>query len=349
MSSLQKTLRSVERFFGLRKAGASLVLLSAIQLARGKRTIRAPLSVAAFISVYHGTRNLLQEVDLRLRRHIDVDDLDGKLRRFAPGFFAGLVACTIDPSHAVALWIMWLWTRIARFLLPSIPFGEVIFGSLAAGINLSTYLWDHRDLAPSYATFLAQCGGSNGMGLATIEQIRLLPNSPKLDRFCSVIHPGESHLKFFGNAFINGAKFGAAIQLPLHLITHLIKQGSLQSTMVSFIRATLFLGAYPAAAMWIMCHWRKLTGRRQESWLNLTILGSLVGLTLFVESPTRRSEIAAFTFTHALLSLWRGQVGRKQMSSFRATIFAKLLFSTAFGVLMTVPQAQPSFLQWAVK
>ncbi len=70
------------------------------------------------------------------------------------------------------------------------------------------------------------------------------------------------------------------------------------------------------------------------------MLGTLVGVTLFVESPGRRREIAAFTFTHALLSLWRtwGRGGSRLASA--------LLFAAAVGLLMRMPESQPRFLHF---
>ncbi len=62
-------------------------------------------------------------------------------------------------------WIIWLFIRAVRYGAPDIHGVEYVTGSLAAGINLSTYLWDYTELLPSYAVFLSQCGGSNGYGL----------------------------------------------------------------------------------------------------------------------------------------------------------------------------------------
>jgi hypothetical protein len=66
-----------------------------------------------------------------------------------------------------------------------------------------------------------------------------------------------------------------------------------------------------------------------------------VGVTLFVESPGRRREIAAFTFTHALLSIWRtwGRGGASRVAPV-------LLFATAVGLLMRMPESQPRFLHF---
>lgn len=348
MRGAQAAVRQVVTFFGLRKAGIALGVLGSIQLARGK-SLRGPVSAAAFVAVYHGCRQMVEELDLRLRKLLPIQDLDGKLRRFAPGFFAALVAASIEPSHAVAMWILWLWIRIGRFLLPEVPYADIIVGSLAAGINLSTYLWDHRNLAPAYAQFLSQCGGSNRKGLETIAKIHLEPGGPRLHKFCHIVHQGESHLEYARNSFVDGMTFGAKIQIPLHIVTHLIKGGPLSTTLISLVRACLFLGAYPASAMLIMCHWWKITGRTSEKQLTLTALGSLVGISLWVESPGRRKEIAAFTFTHSLLSIWRAFVGRKQLKGLKADLWGKMLFSTAIGVLMCYREAQPSFLQWVVR
>jgi hypothetical protein len=80
--------------------------------------------------------------------------------------------------------------------------GEYITGSLAAGINLSQYLWDHTEMASNYTAFLAQCGGSNNLGLAAVREIRLLPGTDRIHRFCHIIHPDSGCARFALSALI---------------------------------------------------------------------------------------------------------------------------------------------------
>ncbi len=97
--------------------------------------------------------------------------------------------------------------------------------------------------------------------------------------------------------------------------------------------------------MFIICNWWRLTGRSSEKQLTLTVLGCLVGATLFVESPGRRREIAAFTFTHSVLSVWRTYGGA--LPHVRGA--AQFLFCVAVGLLMTIPKAQPGLIQMLVR
>lgn len=109
------------------------------------------------------------------------------------------------------------------------------------------------------------------------------------------------HQTFLFCVFLNKEE-----QFPLHVITHLArwKTATVSASLTSLARAVLFLGVYPASAMastslkrifyffslfQVICNWWKLTGRTSEKQLTLTVLGCLVGATLFVESPGRRS------------------------------------------------------------
>ncbi len=241
----------------MQRAAVALAGLAVLQRLRG-RSIRPVLAAATFVGVFRLARRIV-------RRAQDDSAQRSVVLESAPGFAAAIGALAIEESFASALWVIWLWVRVARFALPPVPHAEVLTGSLAAGINLSTYLWDHRRLAPAYTRFLASCGGSNNKGLGMIEQIRLKPDTDRLHRFCHIIHPGESCNRFAVDTLLQGAAFGAKIQIPLHILTHAIKYktSTLSGTLFSLLRAVLFLGAYPAAAMAIICNWWKLTGERQ--------------------------------------------------------------------------------------
>jgi hypothetical protein len=242
----------------MQRAAAALAALAVVQRLRG-RSLRPVLAAATFVGVFRLARRIV-------RRAQDDSPQRSALLESAPGFAAAVAALAVDDSFASALWIIWLWVRVARFALPPVPHAEVLTGSLAAGINLSTYLWDHRRLAPAYSRFLAECGGSNNLGLGMIEEIRLKPNTERLHRFCHLIHPKESCNRFVIDTLLQGAAFGAKIQIPLHIVTHALKYktSTLSGTLFSLLRAVLFLGMYPAGAMAIICNWWRLTGEREE-------------------------------------------------------------------------------------
>ena len=238
----------------MQRAAVALLGLAALQHIRG-RSVRPVLAAATFVGVFRLAR--------RIVRHAQEDSAQHSIvLESIPGFAAAVAALAVEESFASALWIIWLWVRVGRFALPPVPHAEVLTGGLAAGINLSTYLWDHRRLAPAYTRFLVSCGGSNNLGLGAIEEIRLKPNSERLHRFCHIIHAKESCNRFAIDALLQGAAFGAKIQIPLHIVTHLVKYktSTLSGTLFSLLRAVLFLGVYPAAAMAVICNWWKLTG-----------------------------------------------------------------------------------------
>lgn len=113
------------------------------------------------------------------------------------------------------------------------------------------------------------------------------------------------------------------------------------SSLKSLAHAVAFLGAYPATAFAIMCGWWKISNRTSEGRWFLTLLGSLVGVSLLVESPARRKEVAAFTFTHSLISF----LGLAKTKG--GSLLSILLFGFAVGSVFR-QDAVPGIFRWAV-
>lgn len=122
-----------------------LAALVAFQRLRN-RSLRPALAAAAFLGTLRLGRRLVGSRS---------GDGEKKMKGVAPGLVASLAACAVDPSLASPLWVLWLWVRVLRFMLPPVQHGDVLVGSVAAGINLSTYLWDHRRLG-KYVSFAAK-------------------------------------------------------------------------------------------------------------------------------------------------------------------------------------------------
>ncbi len=243
----------------INRAALLLGAFAVLQRLRGK-SVRPVAAVGVFVAVFRVLRRLLRSAGKKGAQK------NSAALEALPGFGAALAALAVERSFASPLWVIWLWVRVARFSSPPVPHAELVTGSLAAGYNLSTYLWDHTRLAPAYAQFLSQCGGSGNLGLSAIEAIRLTPNTDRLHQFCHIIHSGESCNRFAINTLLRGAFFGAKIQIPLHLITHAakFKSASAAATLTSLLRAVLFLGVYPASAMLIICNWWKITGESKK-------------------------------------------------------------------------------------
>ncbi|KAJ2683965.1 hypothetical protein IWW39_005194 [Coemansia spiralis] len=115
-------------------------------------------------------------------------------------------------------------------------------------------------------------------------------------------------------------------------------RGMLLKLVKSSVRSSIFFTLLVTGIINGACGMRQLLGR--ETYFGYLASGLLSGLSVLVEAPSRRVELAMYCFLRALESGWDVGVKLKWWANVRHGEVA--LFSAAMGVLMTIYQNDPT-------
>jgi len=214
--------------------------------------------------------------------------------------------------------------------IPSIPHPEAAVMSLASAQVLWTWLVQRRGMDATYVRFLDVHGAqpkpirealAHLLQNAPVPSSLIPPLSPYLpgravwlprgrlhDQFCSLLHPQTSSctlatLQFF----IKGLRRALPVYLPVYLLPLIIFNrkrlfndpvGTLRHTAVGIARSSAFLSSYCAVAWATTCFFRQALGHSGS--LNVNAAGLVAGLTVLLEHPSRRIELALYVLSHAL-------------------------------------------------
>ncbi|KAJ2582749.1 hypothetical protein GGH95_001368 [Coemansia sp. RSA 1836] len=124
-------------------------------------------------------------------------------------------------------------------------------------------------------------------------------------------------------------KRGQFLKDPRGMLLKLLKSSTRSSVFFTLLATGIINGA---------CGMRALFGR--ETYFGYLAVGLLSGLSVLVEAPSRRIELAMYCFLRALESGWDIGVKLKWWANVRHGEVA--LFSAAMGVLMTIYQNDPT-------
>ncbi|KAI8319011.1 hypothetical protein GQ54DRAFT_56256 [Martensiomyces pterosporus] len=115
-------------------------------------------------------------------------------------------------------------------------------------------------------------------------------------------------------------------------------KGVLLKLAKSSIRSSIFLSILITSIINGSCTMRALLGR--ETYIGYVIMGLVGGLSVLIEAPSRRIELAMYCFLRALESGW--DVGVKYGVWRNVRHGEVALFSAAMGILMSIYQNDPS-------
>ncbi|KAJ2830505.1 hypothetical protein FBU31_002474 [Coemansia sp. 'formosensis'] len=124
-------------------------------------------------------------------------------------------------------------------------------------------------------------------------------------------------------------KRGQFLKDPRGMLLKLLKSSARSSIFFTLLVTGIINGA---------CGMRQLFGR--ETYFGYVAAGLLSGLSVLVEAPSRRVELAMYCFLRALESGWDVGVKLNWWANVRHGEVA--LFSAAMGVLMTIYQNDPT-------
>ncbi|ORX65615.1 hypothetical protein DL89DRAFT_224566 [Linderina pennispora] len=165
---------------------------------------------------------------------------------------------------------------------------------------------------------------------------------------CGILHPQtESCTRGMLYILFNVFPLAMRVYTPLNLAVLLLfkrhrlakdPRGVILSLIKSSVRSSVFLAVLIVGIINFSCGMRAVLGR--ESYWSYIITGSVGGLAVLLEAPSRRIELAMYCFLRALESGWDVGVKRRWWKNVRHGEVA--LFSAATGVLMSIYQNDPS-------
>jgi hypothetical protein len=115
---------------------------------------------------------------------------------------------------------------------------------------------------------------------------------------------------------------------------------ALERTIAGIIRSTSFLGLYASLFAMGTCTMRN--SRKIDDWKNIFTGGTLCGLSLLAEQPSRREEVNIYCLPRIMEMLYHGGVKRGWISYINNG--EVILFSSAMGILMYLFQQHPKLL-----
>ncbi|KAJ2547888.1 hypothetical protein EV175_005043 [Coemansia sp. RSA 1933] len=116
---------------------------------------------------------------------------------------------------------------------------------------------------------------------------------------------------------------------PLHALLSLAKSSVRSSVFFTFIVLAIVNGS---------CVVRSVLGR--DSFYGYLFTGAVSGLTVLVEAPSRRVELAMYCFLRAIENIWDVGVKRSWWKNIRHA--EVVLFSAAMGIIMSIYQNDPA-------
>ncbi|KAJ1906881.1 hypothetical protein LPJ81_001099 [Coemansia sp. IMI 209127] len=165
---------------------------------------------------------------------------------------------------------------------------------------------------------------------------------------CGIFHPHTTSCTFavlstalasFPYAFKVYAPLNAAVLL-LFKRSKLLRdpKSALFSLAKSSARSSVFFTLIVLAIINGSCMVRSLLGR--DTFYGYLFTGAASGLTVLVEAPSRRMELAMYCFLRAIENVWDVGIKRNWWKHIRHAEVA--LFSAAMGIMMTIYQNDPT-------
>lgn len=253
------------------------------------------------------------------------------------GFVSGAVFSSIDADVRTAVFVLWILIRALRALLPSVRYGDVVLMCLSASNILSTYVHYPEDNSPSYKKFLEKFGGKTAQQLAPYRHMVALGPAP----ICSAIHAGQSCTSHFITFTFDGIVRSIPLYLPVHLLGFALSSNKKLSTLASnVLRSSLFLSLYCSSAWLVACNmYRHVYTGGVGRWRTATFEW-FAGLSVLIERPSRRRELASYCASHALNAYWN--IIKREWHVQPRDSVAVLLLAFSFGTLLQHFEQQPN-------
>ncbi|KAK3235454.1 hypothetical protein CYMTET_54347 [Cymbomonas tetramitiformis] len=261
---------------------------------------------------------------------------------------------------------------VEKKVVSPVPFSDVLLMSLASARVMWCWIFEPHNVDDSYLGFLNRIGGKpvsflrtaasvymqQPLDLALVNKDRqrlgmqLLPTGKLLSLADVVYRPGESSLVHFCRYTVEGCQRTVKVYLPVHLLPlllfnfHLLLRkpvGTIANTALGITRSSVFLALYCALG-WVGFEAAEaLTQRpkggpaRSHATLKSVghFAGAFCGLSLGIEKPGRRIELALYTFTQAIRTVFLANLkGRKGYAARALQRGEVVLFSMSMAVLM---------------
>ncbi|KAJ2463728.1 hypothetical protein GGI02_005172 [Coemansia sp. RSA 2322] len=206
--------------------------------------------------------------------------------------------------------------------------GNTLYGRIPAGVTTKKYM-ENFPLAQDIIPALSDTIHHDYAGCGVFH-----PHTTSCQRgaLSSLRHSFPVALKVYvplNAAVLLLFKRGKLLKDPRGMLLKLIKSSARSSVFFTLLVVGIINGS---------CAMRALLGR--ETYIGYIIAGLASGLSVLVEAPSRRVELAMYCFLRALESGWDVGVKYKWWHNMRHG--EVVLFSAAMGVLMTVYQNDPT-------
>jgi len=285
----------------------------------------------------------------RWRENIQITpNNSNSLARFIPlidrnitGIIAAIscsLSLLIDSSISNSVVIFWVLVRAIRSATKydEHPIVPIISMCLSASQILSTWIRCPEEMAPSYWKFLNYHGGKPDRDLRLYHQdLAIVPLA------CTYAHPTMSCKKHFVVFFIEGLQRAMPVYLPIYVLSFIFStRRNILTTLKQLFMSSAFLSSYCALAWASSCiMFPNFPGVTR---FKLFISTWLAGMSIFLERPSRRKELAAYCVSHALNSVWNYF---KRKSEFKSVNWmGNLLLIIGVSIVMKYHELQPLFV-----
>lgn len=263
-----------------------------------------------------------------------------KYRLVIAGAVGSSVGILVDTSLSRSTVIVfWCLIRALRCYTPDIPYGSSALMCFCASVILSAYLVDPHELDPGYIKFI------NRQSHRAPETVRALTKTDAQP--CELIHPGktcvEDKLALFPINLLTAVK----IYIPLYLVFFAFsKKRNVAHLVLNIARSSMFLSTCAFFSWCIVC----VLSKFQLPLTRTTIASTLwiSGLSALFERESRRKELATYSLTYAIESLYQRALSRNLLITH--PLINWFFISMCCGVLLHNHHQQPSYvMRWFFK
>lgn len=275
---------------------------------------RTACAAGAFLGGFRLMRQLLQELQKRLRKDSEIYRLVQNYKNFIAGACATAFGLTVDDAWLGSWLVIWWAIRAVRCASPSIPHLPTFWMCVSSAIvNPAAFLFkdEHQ---PSYQKFMERM--TLGVDRSTILVPPAVIPGPGLhgwDRltYCDQLAQKGGHstgsCTHAVATWVMPRIFLIALKLygPLYLAWSFFKlRWPHVHVFESIIRSSVFLTLYTCWQYWSVMLWTSTVSptvtRAQH-----TSFAWVSGLVTLLERKERRPELATYTMAHALNALYQ--------------------------------------------
>ena len=285
-----------------------------------------------------------------------------QLRWLFGGFIGSGTAMLVDQSLCNStLMVFWCLIRALRCYMPDIRHGSTVGMFFSASVILSAYLMDPDELDPVYIKFLHRQTNRSTENMATLRRVfspssalHALPALPSLAASdstsslkpfpstpCDCVHPGQSciadKLRLFPIYVLNSVK----VYLPLYLFFFLFSsKRNVHHLGLNIARSTMFLSTCGLLSWCLLCLMSNLGVPITRK--SMAAFMWIAGASSLFEGEGRRKEIAAYSLTYALQSLFNRAAKYGLVKPH--PLFNWTIIASSCAIMLHHPKQQPAFL-----